>query len=150
MTSAMPSLERCAFFDHFHPKHLDKLATLASLVRFSQDEIIFHEDDDDTRFYVILSGRVALELSHDGKPVLIDTLHAGDELAWSAVLGQKKQFRARAVEAVAASAFEVSDLRAAFDANPYFARAFLERLAGVIGQRLHHTRRQLGRALARS
>ena len=148
MMSAMPVLDRCPFFDHFQPKHLEKLAALGSFVHFAKDEIIFHEDDDDTQFYVLLSGRAALELSHAGRQVHIDTLYAGDELGWSAVLGQKKQFRARALESVEATAFEVADLRAAFDANPYFARTFLERLSGAVAQRLQNTRRQLGRALA--
>jgi len=150
MTTAASVLDRCPFFDHFQPKHLDKLNSLATVVHFSENEIIFQEQDDDTLFYVILSGRVALELDRGGQPVLIETLHTGDELGWSAVLGQKKQFRARALAPVEASAFEVANLRRAFDANPYFAREFLERLAGVIAQRLENTRRQLGRALAGS
>ena len=148
MICEVPVLDRCAFFDHFQPKHLEKLTALASVVRFSKDQVIFGEEDDDTQFYVLLSGRVALEFGCAGRQVLIDTLHAGDELGWSALLGQKKQFRARALEAVEASAFEVADLRGAFDANPYFARTFLERLSDVIAQRLQNTRRQLGRALA--
>ncbi len=147
MKAEMPVLDRCPFFDHFQPKHLEKLTAVGTLVSFVKDEIIFHEEDEAPRFYVLLSGRVALECNSAGLPVLIDTLHAGDELGWSAVLGLKKQFRARALEPVEASAFDVADLRSAFDANPYFARAFLERLADVIGQRLQSTRRQLGRVL---
>lgn len=106
MICDIPVLDRCPFFDHFQPKHLEKLTALGSVVRFSKDQIIFHEEDDDTQFYVLLSGRVALEFGYAGRQVLIDTLHAGDELGWSAVLGQKKQFRARALESVEASAFE--------------------------------------------
>lgn len=148
MKSNTLALERCPFFDHFQPNHLEKLTSLGSLVKFSKDEIIFHEEDEDTQFYVLLSGRVALELTVDGRQVAIDTLHAGDELGWSALLVQKKQFRVHALDPVEASAFRVADLRTAFDANPYFARAFLERLADVIAQRLQSTRRYLGRALA--
>ena len=139
--------DRCPFFDHFQPKHLEKLTGLAAVVRFSKGQIIFDEGDEHSKFYVLLAGKVALELSYGGNPVLIETLYAGDELGWSAVLNQKKQFRARALEPVEASAFEVADLRVAFDANPYFARAFLERLSGVIAERLQMTRRQLGRAI---
>lgn len=148
MTFDAPVLDRSPFFKHFRPKHLEKLTTLGSFVHFSTDEIVFNENDDDTRFYVLLSGRVALELSQGGRQTLIEILHAGDELGWSAVLGQKKQFRARALEPVEASAFEAADLRNAFDANPYLARAFLERLSDVIANRLQHVRRQLGQALA--
>jgi CRP-like cAMP-binding protein len=148
MRTEAPVLDRCPFFDHFQPKHLEKLAALGSFVYFSKDEIVFQEGDDDSKFYVILSGKVALELSSGGQRILVDTLYPGDELGWSAVLERKKQFRARALEPVEATAFKVDGLRAAFDANPYFARAFLERLSGVIAQRLQMTRRQLGRALA--
>jgi CRP-like cAMP-binding protein len=148
MKSDVLALEQCPFFGHFRPSHLEKLASMGSVVRFAKDEIIFHEEDDDTQFYVLLSGRVALELTYAGRQIVIDTLHAGDELGWSAVLGQKKQFQAHALEPVEASAFQVADLRGAFDANPYFAREFLERLADVIAQRLQSTRRFLGQALA--
>jgi CRP-like cAMP-binding protein len=147
MKTDTPVLDRSPFFEHFQPKHLDKLTALSSLVRFSKDEVIFQEEDEDTRFYVLLSGRVALELSYAGHPHTIEILHAGDELGWSAVLGRKKQFRARALDPAEAWSFEVASLCEAFDANPYFARAFLERLADVIAQRLQNTRRQLGRSL---
>ncbi|HUK16039.1 MAG TPA: Crp/Fnr family transcriptional regulator [Bryobacteraceae bacterium] len=148
MNSDVVVLDRYPFFDHFQPKHLEKLTALGSLVSFPKDAILFQEEDEDTEFYVLLSGRVALELSHAGRPLLIDTLHAGDELGCSVMLGQKNQFRARALDPVEATAFHVTDLRQAFDANPYFARAFLGRLCTVIAGRLQHTRRQLGRALA--
>jgi len=148
MTADALLLDRCSFFEHFPPNHLHKLTAMGSLVRFAKDEIIVDEEDEDTQFYVLLSGRVAIELSQAGRQIIIDTLHAGDELGWSAVLGQKKQFRARTLEPVEASVFQVADLRRALDANPYFARAFLERLADVIAQRLQSTRRYLARAIA--
>ncbi len=108
MKAEVPVLDRCPFFDHFQPKHLEKLTAVGTLVSFIKDEIVFHEDDEAPRFFVLLSGRVALECHSAGKPVLIDILHAGDELGWSAVLGQKKQFRARALEPVEASAFDAA------------------------------------------
>jgi hypothetical protein len=36
----------------------------------------------------------------------------------------------------------------AFDGNPYFGRAFLERLLNVVAERLQNTRLQLAAALA--
>jgi CRP/FNR family transcriptional regulator, cyclic AMP receptor protein len=150
MTYDAQVLDRCPFFEQFMPKHLELLTDLGSPVSFAKDAILFHEGDGNTLFYVLLSGRVALEFSSGGRQILIDTLYEGDELGWSAVLGEKMQFSARALEPVEATAFEVARLRAKFDANPYFARAFLERLSSVIAERLKNTRRQLGRALAES
>ena len=87
-------------------------------------------------------------LGFGGRQVRIDTLFGGDELGWSAVLQRKKQFQARALESVEALVFEVSRMHDAFEGNPYFGRAFLERLATVVAERLQNTRLQLAAALA--
>ena len=148
MTSETAVLDRCPFFEQFQPKHLDKLMMLGSPVRFREGDILFREGDESPQFYVLLSGRVALEASFGGRQVRIDTLFGGDELGWSAVLQRKKQFQARALESVEALVFEVSRMHDAFDGNPYFGRAFLERLATVVAERLQNTRLQLAAALA--
>ncbi|MCX6632622.1 MAG: cyclic nucleotide-binding domain-containing protein [Candidatus Solibacter sp.] len=148
MTSETVVLDRCPFFEQFQPKHLDKLMMLGTQVHFTAGDIIFREGDEAPQFYVLLSGRVALEASFGGRQVRIDTLYGGDELGWSAVLQRKKQFQARALESVQALVFEVSGMRDAFDGNPYFGRAFLERLLTVVAERLQNTRLQLAAALA--
>lgn len=148
MTSETVVLDRCPFFEQFQPKHLDKLMMLGTQVHFGEGDIIFREGDDAPQFYVLLSGRVALEANFGGWQVRIDTLFAGDELGWSAVLKRKKQFQARALDSVEALVFEVSGMHDAFDGNPYFGRAFLERLLTVVAERLQNTRLQLAAALA--
>ena len=141
-------LDRCPFFEQFQPKHLDKLMTLGSPVHFREGDILFQEGNDAPQFYVLLSGRVALEANFGGRQVRIDTLFGGDELGWSAVLERQKQFQARALDSVEALVFEVSRMHDAFDGNPYFGRAFLERLLMVVAERLQNTRLQLAAALA--
>ncbi len=148
MTAEPDTLERSPFFECFQPKHLEKLSALASRLHFTQDQVIFREDNDSSQFYVILSGRVALEVEADGRKVLIQTLYAGDELGWSAMLNRTKQFQARALEPVELLCFEVSPLRDACDSNPYFARAFFERLLAVVAERLQSTRLQLAAEVA--
>lgn len=148
MTHDSAVLERCSFFEHFQPKHMEKLSTLGTRVRFGKDQIIFKEDDDSSVFYVILSGRVALETNLGGRTLPIQTLYSGDELGWSAVLHRKKQFQARALESVEALAFEASRLNEACEINPYFGRAFQARLLTLLADRLQHARLQLATALA--
>ena len=148
MTSETAVLDRCPFFEQFQPKHLEKLMTLSSPIRFREGDILFREGDEASQFYVLLSGRVALEANFGGRQVHIDTLYGGDELGWSAVLHRQKQFQARALEAGEALVFEVSRMHDAFDGNPYFGRAFLERLLTVVAERLQNTRQQLAAALA--
>src|ERR1019366_2501343 len=115
MTSETVVLDRCPFFEQFQPKHLDKLMMLGTPVHFGEGDILFREGDDASQFYVLLSGRVALEANFGGRQVRIDTLFAGDELGWSAVLKRRKQFQARALDSVEALVFEVSRMHDAFD-----------------------------------
>ena len=150
MTIEAPVLNRCPFFAQFRPEHLRELEALGSVVHFARDEILCREEDRDTRFYVVLSGRVALEHTHDGRHTAIDTLYPGDELGWPAILEQKKELDARALEPVDAMVFDSGPLRLAFDSNPHFARAFLERLASSLARHLLVTRRRLSRVLATS
>lgn len=50
------------FSEEFQPHHVNILTELASEIRFDKDWIIFREGDECGTFYLILSGRVALEL----------------------------------------------------------------------------------------
>jgi CRP-like cAMP-binding protein len=151
MTSdATASLHGLPFFEEFRARHMDKLLTLGAEAAFAKDEIIFHEDDESTLFYVILSGRVALDAVVAGRSVRIQVLYAGEDLGWSAVLNQKRQFQARALEPVRALAFEIATLRRACEANPYFGCAFFERMFTLVADRLQSTREQLAKAMAES
>ena len=150
MTSEMSAtVGRCPFFDAFQPKHLEKVIHLGTEIHFAKDEIIFHDEDEETHFYVIVSGRVALEARFGGKLVHIQTAYAGDELGWSSVLKRKMQFQARALEPVQALAFEASRLLDACDSNPIFGRAFMGRLLELVAERLESTRLELAAALAK-
>ena len=74
----------------------------------------------------------------------MQTLFAGDELGWSALLGGSgKQFQARALERVDALAFEGADLLAACREDTAFGFALMQRLLGVVAVRLQATRVQL-------
>jgi hypothetical protein len=59
-------------------------------------------------------GLVALEIARAGHTFRVQTLFAGDELGWSALLmGRGKHFQARTLERVDALAFEGTELLAA-------------------------------------
>jgi CRP-like cAMP-binding protein len=150
MTSsdAVVTLGSSPFFQQFLPKHLEKLLNLGAEVRFAKDQVVFPEGDETPVFYVIVSGRVALESHPGGREKRVQILYPGEELGWSSMLGRRKQFQARALEPVAALALEVADLRSACASNPYFGCAFLERLLTVVAERLEVTRAQLADALA--
>jgi CRP-like cAMP-binding protein len=140
----LPALKKHPFVAEFPPEHVDLLATLAKEVHFDEGQVIFHEGDDYSVFYLLGEGMVALELEAPDHVLRVQTLYAGDELDWSAVLPNAgKHFQARALSPVTALAFEGGQLLATFKRNPEFGLAFMLRLMGVVSERLRATRVQL-------
>lgn len=137
-------LQRHPFVEEFQAQHVDQLAALATRVRFDRDQVIFREGDECSDFYLIVSGLVALEIAAPGHTFRVQTLGAGDELGWSAVLmGRGKHFQARGLERVDALAFDGGDVLAACKRDPQFGFVFMHRLLGVVAERLQATRLQL-------
>ena len=137
-------LQRHPFVEDFDAPHVDTLATMASRVRFNQDQVIFHEGDDFHDFLLIVAGRVALEIEAPGHTLRVQTLSAGDELGWSALLmGRGKHFQARVLERADALAFDGGELLAACKHDTHFGFVFMHRLLDVVAGRLQATRLQL-------
>lgn len=132
------------FVEEFQPHHIEKLSTLARDVRFEREQIIFREGDECPDFYLIVSGKVALEITAPGRTFRVQTLGAGDELGWSAMLMRSgKHFQARAIEPVEALAFDGGALYQACKEDPSFGFALMYRMLGVVAERLQVTRLQL-------
>ena len=136
---------------HHHPfaagleaKHIETLAKLARETRFDRDQVIFREGDECSEFYLIVNGLIALEIAAPGHTFRVQTLFAGDELGWSALLmGRGKHFQARTLDRVDALAFEGSELLAACHEDKEFGYALMERLLAIVAERLQATRLQL-------
>ena len=137
-------LQKHPFVGEFQPQHIEKLSALAKEVQFERDQVIFHEGDECHDFYLIVKGRVALEIEAPGHTFRVQTLHEGDELGWSAILmGRGKHFQARALQPVDALAFDGAALLDACRADPAFGFALMYRMLGVVSERLQATRLQV-------
>jgi CRP-like cAMP-binding protein len=137
-------LQKHPFVGEFQPEHIEKLSALAKEVQFERDHVIFHEGDECHDFYLIVKGRVALEIEAPGHTFRVQTLHEGDELGWSAILmGRGKHFQARALQPVTALAFDGVALLDACRADPAFGFALMYRMLGVVSERLQATRLQV-------
>jgi CRP-like cAMP-binding protein len=136
-------LRKHPFVEEFQPQHIEKLTTLAKMVSFERDQIIFRDGDECSEFYLIVAGRVALEIEA-GHTLRVHTLSAGDELGWSAILmGRGKHFQARALEHVDALALDGPALLAECREDKSFGFALMYRMLGVTSERLQATRLQL-------
>ena len=137
-------LQKHPFVGEFQPQHIEKLSALAKEVQFERDNVIFHEGDECHDFYLIVEGRVALEIEAPGHTFRVQTLHEGDELGWSAILmGRGKHFQARALQPVNALAFDGVALLDACRDDPAFGFALMYRMLGVVSERLQATRLQV-------
>jgi len=140
----LATLRHHPFVLEFDSQHVERLAAMARDVRFDRNHVIFREGDDCSEFYLIVTGLIALEIAAPGHTFRVQTLFAGDELGWSALLmGSGKHFQARALERVDALAFEGGELLAACRGDPAFGFAFMQRLLSVVAERLQATRLQL-------
>jgi CRP-like cAMP-binding protein len=128
---------------------LRALAANAMLVRYSPGEWIFRAGDPANRFYLIRSGKVALESpGPSGHGALIQSIGPGDVLGWSWLLAPFVwQFDARATEPVEAIFFYGTRLREECEQDNHLGYELLKRMASVVIQRLQATRQRLGEAL---
>jgi CRP-like cAMP-binding protein len=142
--SLIATLSKHPFVQGLKPEQIEKLAALAKPRHFGPNEVVFHEGDETSEFYLIVSGKVALELTSHGEPFRVETLSGGDELGWSSVLaGKGKFFQGRTLENVDTLALDGNELRALFERDTAFGYAFMSRLIGVVSERLQSTRMQV-------
>ena len=72
------------FLDGMGSDRLALLAGCASNVHFDAGEVIFREGEPADAFYVVRHGTVALETPRArARPVMVETIDAGEVLGWS-------------------------------------------------------------------
>jgi CRP-like cAMP-binding protein len=138
-------LQAHPFTNGFWPDHIARLSAMASQVSFRPGELIFHEGDHSSFFYLLVTGNVALEVIPPGRPVRVATLYPGEVLGWSSVTGDtdSKQFQARSLDPVHALAFDGARLRHACEEDYAFGFHFMRAILNVTSGRLHAMRAQL-------
>ena len=126
------------------PEFLNHLEEFSREVSFSKGDIIFKEGDYADRFYLILSGKIALETSTNGKPkATIQVLGAGEALGWSWLFPPFEwHFAARALEPVTAIVLNGASLLIRAEEDPKFGYELMKRVANQVIQRLQATRKR--------
>ncbi len=145
MTNALQSVvESHPFVAGLEPRHIETLSLMTREMCFDSGRVIFPEGDHGREFYLLVKGMVALEVTTHGRALRVQTLYAGDEFGFSALLpGSGKVLQARTLERTDVLVFDGVELLDAFNADTAFGLAFTLRLLGVVSQRLTATRVQL-------
>ena len=80
------ALEAIPWFQMMTPEHFAKILTIAKICKFEANQVIFHEGDKEDFLYVVLEGRVAIEMSVPGHGrIRILTAEPMEEVGWSSV-----------------------------------------------------------------
>jgi CRP-like cAMP-binding protein len=124
---------------------LSTLALYAMRTEFAPGQLVFRQGDIANRFYLILKGNVALEaMAEDRKPVVIQTIGAGEVLGWSWLFPPYTwRFDARAAEPVEAIFFYGTRLREHCEEDLRFGHEVMRRVAEVAVKRLNAIRARL-------
>ena len=139
-------LNKIPWFRELHPKHLNQLAGIALLRRVKAGETIFREGDKEDYFYVVLEGRVALDIfvPHRGK-VRFYTAEPWEVFGWSSVTPTVRQRTAGAMAVLDSFVvgLDAEKLRQLCDGDHDLGYLVMRRLANIIAGRLMVTRLQL-------
>jgi CRP/FNR family cyclic AMP-dependent transcriptional regulator len=121
------------------------LAEAARDVRFPARYRLFEDGGNATRFWLIQSGHVSLDVHIPGEgPVVIETICMGELLGWSWLFPPYKwAFGAVAATEVEAFEFDALKVRERCAANPELGYQFNQRITRVLAKRLQATRIRL-------
>ena len=133
------------FLRGLDPAFLAGLLPAAERRSYPTGAEIVREGSDAREFFLVLEGKVGLEVSSPERPHrILQTLGSGEVLGWSWLVPPNRwHFDARALKPTRLIALEAPALRTALAARPEVGFAFLLRLLPVIAERLENARLQL-------
>lgn len=125
---------------------LDKIVSAACMVEKKAGEAIFHEGDKQDYLYIIIEGRVGIEMTLPGRGrVRLGTIEPMDIVGWSSVTTTIRQrtATARAVTPTRLIALDAASLLQLCEEDHDFGYLFMRRMANIIAGRLLSSRLQL-------
>lgn len=133
------------FLKGIDPRHITFIAGCASNKQFPEGQFIFREGEEANYFYIILHGKVAIELfTPERGSITIQTIGNGEVLGWSWLIPPHRwRFDARVIESTNAIVLDGRCLRSKCEQDHDLGYELLKRFAGVITSRLEATRLQL-------
>lgn len=134
-----------ALFKGLPQEFVELLAKRARSRQLQAEQVLFHTGDRARAFYLIMSGRVSVEVpAIEGPSLPLQDLGPGSVLGWSWLIPPHRwAFQARAETPVELIEFDGEAALADCEANPRFGYALLKRFAGLMSERLQHARQRM-------
>jgi len=140
------ALQTLPWFQEIEPRHFDSLCGIASLKEVNAGEELFREGDKEDYLYVVLEGRIAVEIFVPGHGrQRIFTAEPMDVVGWSSVtpVVRQRTASARAVLPGRLILLDAPKLRQLCEEDHDLGYVVMRRLANVVASRLLVTRLQL-------
>ncbi len=140
------ALQTIPWFQELNPEYFEKLAEISSVIEVDAGEDLFHQGDKQDFLYIILKGRVAIEIAIPGKGrTRIYTAEPTEMLGWSSVTPVVHQRTSSAVTVLPSILIRMSasELQNLCEQNHSLGYLVMRRIANVAASRLLVTRLQL-------
>lgn len=139
------TLDSLEFFRGMHADWLDMIAEIGTVTMTERGHFLSQAGKHAETFYVILSGRVAIEMSSGiSGPITIENLADGDIVGWSAFQHPYVwKLDALTTEDCTLLTFDAHELRHLCHDHPDLGYAMMTRVIAVVAHRLNAARIQL-------
>lgn len=144
-------LDRFALIEGFTENQINLLSPLIDDVNYEADQVIFNQGDRADFLYFVLEGKVSIRFNpEDGPVITVAQVEQGDVFGWSSAMGSDS-YTSSAVctECGVFVRIEGEELKTLCQEHPETGILILNRLAGVIAQRLRGTHEQVVNLLNR-
>lgn len=134
-----------AIFNGLTSGQLSQLEPFFERVQFKAGQIVFDQGSDANYLYILLTGKVEVVYKpYDGPPLTVARINDGGVFGWSAALG-REAYTSAAISTENGEAIRLSaaNLHRLCEQSPQIGSAFLDRLAGVIAERIQNTHDQV-------
>jgi CRP-like cAMP-binding protein len=139
-------LQSIPLFSDVSPDHLGQIAKIATIRTIRDGDEIFHEGDPQDYLYIVLEGRIALEMlvPHRGRLRFL-TIEPMEVLGWSSMadVSPRRTASACTVSSGKLLAIDAGKLFKLCQADPVLGFVVMHHVANVIANRLIITRMQL-------
>ena len=133
------------FFGNLPDKYLQLIASFGKISDLSEDSFLAREGTEADQFYVVLSGKLAINIFHPTNgDITVQTIGKGELLGWSWLFPPHMwAFNIKTLKPCQVIAFDGNKVRELCDQDHELGYLFMREFAGVMTARLKATRMQL-------
>jgi CRP/FNR family cyclic AMP-dependent transcriptional regulator len=129
-------LKQADLFWGLSQQFIQALTSEATKQTFRSGDIVFRSDDPAENFYVLIQGRIRLEIGKAGRGVYVSD-RTGEVIGWSTLIGREK-YSATCIceQATVLLMFEKGHISRLLERDAESASIFFKHLAAALGDRL--------------